>query len=267
MRFCTGGKNAAYGMTYENHRSIAGEHGGSHADAHALPSGAPVSIVSYNIHLAIGRDRRYLPERILAVLREIDADVVALQEVQLGARGFDMLGYLAEAAGYEPVAGPTLEHPKHGAYGNAVLSRPAVRTVRRIDLSVPKREPRGALDLELDCDGRPLRVIATHLGLLPAERRTQIKRLLRAFEDDEAMTTVLAGDLNEWFLWGRPLRWLHAYFKETPSPSTFPSGRPLFALDRIWVRPRSVLQSVRVHDSKLARVASDHLPLVGVIRF
>src|SRR5690554_6148048 len=113
MRFCTGGKNAAYGMTYENHRSIAGEHGGSHADAHALPSGAPVSIVSYNIHLAIGRDRRYLPERILAVLREIDADVVALQEVQLGARGFDMLGYLAEAAGYEPVAGPTLEHPKH----------------------------------------------------------------------------------------------------------------------------------------------------------
>lgn len=255
-------------MTYENHQQTApqsGTTGEALTDRIAPNTGSAVSIVSYNIHLAIGRDRRYLPKRIADVLREIDADVVALQEVQLGGSGFDMLTYLAEATGYEPVAGPTLDHPKHGTYGNAVLSRPPVRTVRRIDLSVARREPRGALDLELDCAGRPLRVIATHLGLMPAERRKQIKRLLRAFEDDAVMTTVLAGDLNEWFLWGRPLRWLHAYFKETPSPRTFPSGKPLFALDRIWVRPRALLRQVRVHNSKLARVASDHLPLVGVV--
>ena len=229
------------------------------------PTAAPVSIVSYNIHLAIGRDRRYEPQRILDVLQEIDADVIGLQEVQLGAGGFDMLHFLAEGLGFEAAPGPTLAHPKRGAYGNAVLSRHPIRAVRPIDLSVHRREPRGALDIELACPGRSLRVIATHLGLLPAERRTQIKSLLRAFEEDEAMTTVLIGDLNEWFLWGRPLRWLHAYFKETPSPRTFPSGRPLFALDRIWVRPRALLRDVRAHNSPLSRVASDHLPLVGVV--
>lgn len=225
-----------------------------------------VKVVSYNVHLAIGRDGRYLPERILEVLQEIDADVVALQEAQLGAGGFDLLAFLADACGYEAIAGPTLQHPKHGAYGNALLVRHPVRTVRRIDLSVPRREPRGALDAELDCDDRPLRVIATHLGLLPKERRTQIKRLLRAFEEDESMTTVLLGDLNEWFLWGRPLRWLQTYFKETPAPATFPSGRPLFALDRIWVRPRWLLREVHVHRTPLSRVASDHLPLVGIVQ-
>lgn len=258
-------KTSANRMTYEHPQQFSPPAGRPLADAAAPEAESAVSIVSYNIHLAIGRDRHYRPKRIAEVLREIDADVVALQEVQLGGSGFDMLEYLAEATGYEPVAGPTLDHPRHGAYGNAVLSRAPVRTVRRIDLSVPRREPRGALDLELDCAGRPLRVIATHLGLMPAERRKQIKRLLRAFEDDEVMTTVLAGDLNEWFLWGRPLRWLHAYFKETPSPRTFPSGRPLFALDRIWVRPRALLRQVRVHNSRLARIASDHLPLVGVV--
>ena len=235
------------------------------AAEHVRAAALRVTVASYNIHLAIGRDRRYLPQRILEVLREIDADVYALQEVQLGASGFDMLRYLSEATGYEAVAGPTLTHPVRGAYGNAVLTRHPVRTARRIDLSYPRREPRGALDLELECEGEPLRVIATHLGLRPAERRTQIKRLLRAFEDDEVMTTVLLGDLNEWFLWGRPSRWLHAYFKATPAPRTFPSGRPMFALDRIWVRPRALLQEVRVHATPLARVASDHLPLVGVV--
>jgi endonuclease/exonuclease/phosphatase family metal-dependent hydrolase len=221
-------------------------------------------MVSYNIHLAIGRDGRYMPQRIGEVLLETDADVIALQEVQLGGSGFDMLAYLAEVTGYHAVAGQTLAHPEHGAYGNALLTRGMVRAVRRIDLSVPRREPRGALDVEVDC-GQPLRVIATHLGLMPSERRRQIKRLLRAFEDDESMTTVLLGDLNEWFLWGRPLRWLHAYFKETPAPSTFPSGKPVFALDRVWVRPRRLLQAVYTHRTPLARVASDHLPLVGLI--
>jgi len=224
-----------------------------------------VKVASYNIHLAIGRDSGYFAQRILEVLREIDADVYGLQEVSLGAGGYDMLAYLADELGYEAIPGPTLLHPKRGAYGNALLTRRAVRSVQRLDLSFPRREPRGAIDVALDCQGKPLRVIATHLGLLPKERRTQIKRLLRAFEDDEVMTTVLLGDLNEWFLWGRPARWLHAYFKSTPAPRTFPSGHPFFALDRVWVRPRAVLHEVHVHRTPLARVASDHLPLVGTL--
>jgi hypothetical protein len=78
--------------------------------------------------------------------------------------------------------------------------------------------------------------------------------------------TVLAGDVNEWFLWGRPLRWLHDHFSATPAPRTFPAGRPMFALDRVWVRPRSYLLSVRAHASELSRLASDHLPIVAQLR-
>lgn len=228
-----------------------------------LPS---LRVATYNIHLGIGRDGRFLPQRILQVLGELQADVIALQEVQLGGTGFDMLKYLAEGTGYRAVAGPTLHHPVNGEYGNALLSKHATCSIRRIDLSVRGREPRGALDVELNCNNSPLRVIATHLGLRPAERRAQIRQLLSAFEEDEAMPTLLAGDLNEWFLWGRPSRWLHAYFKPTPAPKTFPAGRPVFALDRIWMRPRKFLRGLRVHDTPLARLASDHLPLVGELK-
>ena len=71
------------------------------------------------------------------------------------------------------------------------------------------------------------------------------------------------GDINEWFLWGRPLRWMHKHFQQTPSPPTFPSGFPVFALDRMWVKPRTLLRSMKVHSTRLARVASDHLPLTA----
>jgi endonuclease/exonuclease/phosphatase family metal-dependent hydrolase len=74
---------------------------------------------------------------------------------------------------------------------------------------------------------------------------------------------VLTGDVNEWYLWGRPLRWLHRHFKATPAPPTFPAWRPLFALDRLWTEPARLLAGLRVHATPLARIASDHLPLVA----
>jgi endonuclease/exonuclease/phosphatase family metal-dependent hydrolase len=137
--------------------------------------------------------------------------------------------------------------------------------VRRVDLCVAGCEPRGAIDVELDCNGSPLRVLATHLGLRPAERREQVQRMLALLEDERPVTTILLGDLNEWFLWGRPLRWLHRHFEKTPAPATFPAGFPLLALDRIWVKPRRLLRQMTVHTSRLARRASDHLPLVAEI--
>jgi endonuclease/exonuclease/phosphatase family metal-dependent hydrolase len=75
------------------------------------------------------------------------------------------------------------------------------------------------------------------------------------------------GDINEWFLWGRPLRWLHVEFQETPAPATFPAYRPVLALDRLWVRPRTALRRLAVHATPLARVASDHLPLVAALEW
>jgi endonuclease/exonuclease/phosphatase family metal-dependent hydrolase len=223
-----------------------------------------LSAASYNIHIGLGRDGRLAPERIATVVLELKADVVALQEVPLGSNRFDMPAYLRKAIGYEVLAGPTIVDPVRGDYGNALLTRRPVKSVRRIDLSVDGREPRGALDVTLACGADTLRVVATHLGLQPAERREQVTKLLAALAGEPAArATILLGDLNEWFLWGRPLRWLHRHFEATPAPATFPAGFPVFALDRIWVRPRHLLRQLFVHASPLARVASDHLPVVA----
>ncbi|SDV47581.1 endonuclease/exonuclease/phosphatase family protein [Chitinasiproducens palmae] len=224
----------------------------------------PLKIVTYNIHGAVGRDRQLAPARIAAVLEEIDADVVALQEVPLGGSDApNVLAYLAEATGFHSVAGVTMSSPQR-LYGNAVLSRHPIVASRAIDLSFGTREPRGALDADIDCDGHLLRVVATHLGLSAAERRRQVEQLLESFETP-AMPVVLVGDLNEWFLWGRALRRLVAHFKRVPAPLTFPSRLPVFALDRVWVSPAKRLVRVSVHKTRAARIASDHLPLVAQI--
>jgi len=199
-----------------------------------------IVVATYNIHRTVGRDGRHDPERIGAVLRELDADVVALQELEWRAGA--ALERMCRCAGdlqYLAVAGPTLV-VRGGHYGNVLLTRLAVLKVERIDLSQPGHEPRGALDVTLAAGGERLRIIATHLGLRPWE-------------------------INEWFLWGRPLRWLHAYFGDTPAAPTFPATLPLFALDRIWIHPRSRLRRIEVHTSALARMASDHLPLRAVM--
>jgi endonuclease/exonuclease/phosphatase family metal-dependent hydrolase len=221
-----------------------------------------IRVASYNTHGGVGRDGHFVPKRIAGVLRELDADVVALQEVESRATGFDMLAYLRQETGMAAIAGPTLL--RNGAdYGNGLLTRFKVISMKRLDLCVERCEPRGAIDAELDCGGTPMRVLATHLGLRPAERREQIQRLLKALEGDRPLPTILMGDINEWFLWGRPLRWLHRHFEQTPSPPTFPSRLPIFALDRMWVKPRGLLRDIGVHVSPLARIASDHLPLTA----
>jgi endonuclease/exonuclease/phosphatase family metal-dependent hydrolase len=225
------------------------------------PNARLIRLATYNIHRAIGRDRRFDPERIARVVKEFDADVIALQEVESQHGDLGLLQYLARETGLSAVAGPTMLRTD-AEYGNALLARGRFAEVERIDLSVPDREPRGALDVRLECRGALLRVLATHLGLRPAERRRQIRHLLARLDPTDSVPTVLMGDLNEWFLWGRPLRWLHAFFGETPAPATFPSHFPVFALDRLWVKPRDRLRTMRVHASPLARLASDHLPLV-----
>ena len=233
--------------------------------ASVAPMTKPVRVATWNIHGAVGTDGRYVPERIVDVLKEIDADVVALQEVASPEAHRSFLLDLERATGYRVVAGLLRQHHGHD-FGNAVLSRFPVKNVQHLDLAVERYEPRGALDVCVDLGPSLLRVVATHLGLRPGERREQVRRILAAVERDSPHPMLLMGDLNEWYLWGRPLRWLHSHFREMPeAPRTFPARRPMFALDRIWVAPAGSLRRLVRHASPLARIASDHLPLTAEV--
>ena len=222
-------------------------------------------IATYNIHRCVGCDGVEAPERIAAVLQDINADVTALQEVAFDPGGpKNILANLARSLDAQAIAGPTLLEKK-GRYGNAILSRLVPERVDRLDISVPGREPRGVLAVTLRLDGSSVRIVATHLGLRPRERRYQIHRLLPLLDDPQADVTILLGDFNEWLLWGRPLRWINRRFGSLPAPATFPSRRPLLALDRIWVNPADRLISLHRHRHVSTAVASDHLPLVAQV--
>lgn len=207
------------------------------------------------------------PERCAALLRELRPDIVGLQEV---VNRYDEAGVnrwlerLTAAGPLTAVSGPTIVH-EQGDYGNLLLTRLPVRGVRHVDLSFRRREPRAALDVDLAASGGMLRVIVTHLGLRPAERRFQVRRLIQAIEEQQPGPLILLGDLNEWFVHGRPLRWLRRRFGHRHGPLTFPARWPLFALDRIFVSPPGRLQSIAALHSPLVRQASDHLPLLARI--
>jgi endonuclease/exonuclease/phosphatase family metal-dependent hydrolase len=217
-------------------------------------------VATYNVHGGIGIDRRFDPQRIADVIGEMNADVIALQELEFHAHA-NMLDVLRERSGFHAVEQRTFAR-KNGAFGNGLLSRFPVAASALIDLSLPDREPRGAIDATIDCNGTPLRIVATHLGLRPAERAEQARRLVAAIATGK-QPTLLAGDINEWLMPRRALRALHAHFGESPARATFPAPAPMLALDRIWTSPASLLRRVYTHRSPLARRASDHLPLVA----
>jgi len=226
-------------------------------------------LATYNIHRCIGRDGRQDLGRITRILNRVNPDFAALQEVESHSETrHDMLGRLAAGTGLFPIAGPTMLSGS-GTYGNGLLARHPPLNVVRHDISYEKREPRGAIEAIFQRGDNRLRIITTHLGLKPIERRRQAGKILDIAgneADDPHLITVLMGDINEWFLWGRPLRWLHGFFGNSPGPRTFPSGSPLLALDRIWCHPRNRLVKVFPHKTLLSRMASDHLPLIGIVR-
>jgi endonuclease/exonuclease/phosphatase family metal-dependent hydrolase len=226
-------------------------------------------IASYNVHRCVGQDGRCAPDRIGAVILELAADIVGLQEVDSledGTSDLDQLAHLRRATGMHAVAGPALVRKDIG-YGNALLSRRPIDRVRHFDISVPGREPRAALDTELEIQEKVVRVIVTHFGLRRPERRCQASLLLRLIQEHSVRPLVLLGDFNEWIPRGPSLRQLRRALGRSHAVRTFPTRRPLFALDRIWVHPPSLLEQVSAHRSPLARVASDHLPLVATLRW
>lgn len=224
---------------------------------------------TYNVHTCVGVDRRYDPERIAAVLRELGADIIGLQEVDARhrfGRHADQWTYLAEATGLYAAPGHDIRDHR-GRFGNALLTRFPVRSVRHIDLAVDGYEPRTAIDAELLADGRRLRVVVTHLGLRAGERRQQIERLLAALarEPSDAEAMLIMGDLNEWRGRRGGILVLDRRLGRAPAPRTFPSWLPVLRLDRIYVSGAATLQATTVHRSALARLASDHLPLRAAV--
>jgi endonuclease/exonuclease/phosphatase family metal-dependent hydrolase len=235
------------------------------------PGVLSVRVVTYNIHTCVGVDRRYDPSRIGAVLREIDADIACLQEVDARRRidrHPDQWAYLGQATGCRVVTGAGIG-ANGGRFGNAILTRFPVLAARAIDLTVAGYEPRSAIDADILIGEHVLRVVATHFGLHATERRLQASRLMTALGEPaapnrrEAHAVLLMGDLNEWRGRSGAIRSLDRRLGPSAAARTFPSWMPVLALDRIYTNGPAVVRDVSVYRSPLARIASDHLPLVG----
>ncbi|ADJ27899.1 endonuclease/exonuclease/phosphatase family protein [Nitrosococcus watsonii] len=222
---------------------------------------------TYNISSCIGTDRRFDPARTASVIRSLKADVLALQEVEhRSIKGQDLLDYLAHQTGLRAIPGPIFLR-RSLRYGNALLTRTEWLKVQRHELSVPRREPRGAIDVNLKWQGQKIRVVATHLGLSARERSFQVQQLLNLGLTPDGERTVLMGDFNEWWPWSRSLHRLRGEFGCFSNLPSFPGCYPILALDRIWLHGYQRLLALEVETSSLARVASDHLPLKAVVEW
>jgi endonuclease/exonuclease/phosphatase family metal-dependent hydrolase len=229
------------------------------------PHAALVRVVTYNIHRAIGVDLRRDPARIAAVIAELHADVIGLQEVDWHDdpdAGEPQFEYLAHLSGYRAVVGPNLRDHR-GHYGNVLLTRLPIIATRLVDLSHSAREPRNAIDVTLELGTASLRVIVTHLGLALHERRVQAAQLRDLLLEQQDRPTMVLGDLNDWLPGSPTLRCVSGLCPPMARPPSYPSPCPVLALDRVLAYGFDVAPRVTTHRSRLARWASDHLPVVA----
>lgn len=220
-------------------------------------------IASYNIRKAVGLDWRRDPDRIVDVLGEIDADIIVLQEAdrRIGARaGVLPLERLETELGYT-MADVSMRPLSHGWHGNAILVRSSYADLVSARIELPMLEPRGAVSVRLRQPD--LEVIGGHLGLTPGMRRRQMLALQHMLEGRDH-PVLLAGDFNEWNSGRLPF----AAPATVVSPGlSFHASRPTAALDRFVLGRGLRAVSAHVHQSALAKRASDHLPIVIDIAF
>jgi endonuclease/exonuclease/phosphatase family metal-dependent hydrolase len=233
-------------------------------------------IATYNIHKGRGLDGRVRIERILRVLREVEADIVTLQEVtnhQERRPEEHQACYLAEQLGYFYSVGETRKH-REAAYGNVTLSRWKFEAVSHINLSVAGREPRGALRTDIRVGNELLHIFNVHLGTAVRERRTQARlidqHLLKAL--DVSGHRIVMGDFNDWNH-GLVSKTLASEFHLTdlaqhlPRTRGYPALLPLVHLDHIYLDHELKIEKARFHRNRLTLIASDHLPLVADVAF
>lgn len=246
--------------------------------------GMSFRILSYNMHRAIGVDRRFRPERIARIIAHHDPDIVLLQEVDVGvprSQNLNLAEEMASRLGYPYFALGLNVKLKKGHYGNATLSRFPIMAQRNIDLTMPFRKARGCLYTSLAPEGdraEKLAVFNLHLGLSFKERPQQIGRLVRAAEFSSLTKEdpcIVAGDFNDWWTRLAPMfteimgfdcatnhRWgyQNAFL-------TYPSFSPTSGLDKIFCRGRLRVLRGRRCRLPVARVASDHLPVIADLEF
>jgi endonuclease/exonuclease/phosphatase family metal-dependent hydrolase len=242
-----------------------------------------ITFASYNMRKAIGLDRRRDPHRILKVLKEIDADIVALQEAdkRVGGRGSAVPHELIDSHGhYKPVhlgvrhkrvfdkarrhADRLLKVDTRniGWHGNAILVKRHIGVLDCAVVELPTLEPRGAVMAELLVGDQPIRVVGMHLDLSGLWRKRQMRAILDAVaRRPQKMPTVLMGDTNEWRTEAGCLRELDGHFHLAPTGPSFHARHPVAALDRIIVDKNLNIEAAGVHTSAIARRASDHLPI------
>ncbi|WP_379552744.1 endonuclease/exonuclease/phosphatase family protein [Qipengyuania sp. DGS5-3] len=222
-----------------------------------------LKFASYNIHKGVGLDGRRDPERILAVLREVDADIIALQEVdmRLGERASVIQRSALDDTPWR--AAPVARRPRSlGWHGNALLVRRGMEIVSAEALDLPTLEPRGAAGVVVKVEGQSIRVIGTHLDLSGLRRRDQVRALLGHIATaQEALPTVIMGDFNQWGRMTGAMREFGPNWQVISPGRSFPSRRPLARLDRIVASADWAVEEHGVHHSRLAAVASDHLPV------
>ena len=227
------------------------------------------SVATYNIHSCVGIDGRFDPDRVVRAIGEIDADVVALQEVGWHLRGerrFDQFSYLAAKTGYAVHAGLTKDHAD-AQFGNALLTRHELLDLRLIDLSMPFHVSRGAIDANLAIDGIETRVINVHLGLGPWERWFQIKRILSTIALGPPTPTVLLGDFNHWGVSERSIDKIRTYLPNLVIERTFHTRVQFVEFDRIFLSSDLTSIEEEVLKTPTTRYASDHLPLRASLRY
>ncbi|MEH3106799.1 MAG: endonuclease/exonuclease/phosphatase family protein [Sphingomonas fennica] len=222
------------------------------------------TVASYNIRKSVGLDRKRRPDRILDVLAELDADIVALQEAdrRFGARHTTIpFHMLAEQGRFRPVPF-NVRHGSLGWHGNAILVGEGVDILRCQPLTLPALEPRGAVMADLSVRGAKVRVIGMHLDLSGLWRRKQARAILHHIEQQaEALPVVMMGDMNEWSAARGCLHdFGHHHACAVTGPS-FHARRPIARLDRIFAGPGVTIEAAGVHGSAAARIASDHLPV------
>ena len=219
---------------------------------------------SYNIHKAVGMDRRRDPERIMAVLRELHADIIALQEAdrRIGAREAVLPRTLIDESPWQLV--PVARRAQSmGWHGNALLVRRDLVVAEHHALDMPTIEPRGAACAIVADGKRHFRVIGTHLDLSGLKRRDQVRSLLGFAGDHGDMPTVILGDFNQWGVRTGAMREFACDWGQIAPGPSYPSRRPVARLDRIVHCSGWTCHDAAVHHSALAVIASDHLPITA----